>query len=219
MVRPQLALPYSIISHDLTQMHDTETIEEYAARFLKRLLSEQIIDTTRPLFLGGFSFGSAVAQELSMHLRCDGVIIVGGLQNGRELRETVRYVGMHIIRHTPDIVFHLATPIVRLILRHYTKLSKTDVHLCINMYRKFSKRLFRNAYYSTTHWQGREVHCPMLRIHGADDQIIRPPQKHVDMAENVILVATAKHLVNFSHANAVNRAIEDFVDRTMRGAN
>jgi pimeloyl-ACP methyl ester carboxylesterase len=213
MALPQLPLPYSIASHDLVEMHDTETMEEYAARFLKLLLREKIIDTSRALFIGGFSFGSAVAQEISKMTRCNGVIIIGGLTSGKEFRDGIRYVGLHIIRHVPNIVFTVVTPFIRLFLRQYTKLSKSDADLCINMYRKFSKRLFREAYHLAAKWNGQALNCPMLRIHGAEDQIIRPPK----MDENVILVATAKHLVNLSHAKQVNRSIQDFVDRTMRG--
>lgn len=212
MAYPQKELPYDVISCDLIEMHNYETIAHYAARFKDHLASLKIIDASRPLFLGGFSFGSSVAEELSAHIRCNGIIIIGGLVHGRELRSLIRFVGLHIIHRIPSIIFVLAIPFIRLFMRTYTKLSTFDIDLCIAMYKKFSKNLFRNAGNAVAKWDGRDTQISTLRIHGEGDQIIRPPKP----GQNVILVPTAKHLVHFAQPAFVNRTIEEFVDRTMR---
>jgi pimeloyl-ACP methyl ester carboxylesterase len=211
---PQQQLPYDVVSCDLIEMFADESIERYAIRFGEHLLASGIIDPSRPLVLGGYSFGSAVAEVLSSHLPCRALLIIGGIRHGAELRGVVHFVGRRLALHLPNLLFNAATPIIRLFLRSYTKLTKSDVELCTNMYRNFSRSLFRRAYHALSIWRGCEITVPTLRIHGAEDQIVRPPAP----SQNVLLVPTAKHLVNFSARETVNRAIVEFVDSTMRDA-
>ena len=220
MAYPQLTLPYRIITPDLIEMRGGETLEEYSRRFGECLLASQAISLSQPLFLAGYSIGSAIAIEMASIFRPKGVIVIGGLRSGRELRPLVRFFGKHIVTHMPLFAFGLAAPLIRFVMRRNSGIPERDVDLSHAMYRAFSRQLFRTGYETVAKWEGlmsdgqRPRSAPLLRIHGEHDHIISCPPERND----VVTLKKAKHLVHFAQPQEVNRLIEDFIDRAMRQA-
>lgn len=223
MAAPQLALPFEVITPDLIEMNPGETLADYALRFAGQLLEARSISLHRPLFIAGYSFGSAIALELVSILKPRGVILIGGLTSGSELRPHVRFFGKYVVKHVPLFAFILATPIIRFVMRRnsgdhaWPQISESDLDLCIAMYRAISPRFFRAAYASLAKWDGVPsvgagiVSTPLLRIQGQHDQIILCPTRN----DEVVVFAGAKHLVHFARPLEVNRLIRNFIDRTM----
>src|SRR5579871_6577209 len=161
MAYPQLELPYDVIALDLIEMRSDESIAEYAQRFVESLP----IDTARQLWLAGYSFGSAIAQELCSVLHAEGLIIIGGLRSGKDFRWTVRLVGS-LAPFFPPIFFDLISPIAWIGMKYFSGISDHDVDLNYSMYRKTSKKLFRRGLSAIIKWSGKSVTVPTLRIHG-----------------------------------------------------
>ncbi|MDP4198837.1 MAG: alpha/beta hydrolase [Bacteroidota bacterium] len=224
MAYPQKDLPFDLITPDLIEMKPAETLPEYARRFGEHLIGGRLIDNTQPLFLAGYSFGSAIALELAPTFQPNGVILIGGLVSGGELRPIVRYFGLHFVRHIPLIAFTLATPVIRKFMRRNSEVPERDLDSCMVMYKDFSRNLFRAAYHAVAHWRlersdipsSRPFTIPILRIHGECDQIITCPTANSNDNEDLLIILGAKHLINFARREAVNRAIENFIDRTMQ---
>ncbi len=221
MATPQLALPYEVIRPDLIEMNPGETMADYALRFAGQLLEAHAISSHRPLFIAGYSFGSAIALELVSILKPRGIILIGGLTSGSELRPLVRFFGKYVVKHVPLFAFILATPIIRFVMRRNSQISESDLDLCIAMYRAISPGFFRAAYASLANWKPRHaptlgaggviMSTPLLRIHGQDDQIISCPTRD----DGIVVFAGAKHLVHFARPREVNWLIQNFIDRTM----
>src|SRR5947208_3499290 len=68
MTHHQLALPYEFITPDYIPMKEAESLAAYAKRFSEYLVRSNALDLDRPLFVAGYSFGSAIAQEISSDL-------------------------------------------------------------------------------------------------------------------------------------------------------
>jgi pimeloyl-ACP methyl ester carboxylesterase len=211
MAYPQLALPYQCITPDYIPIEPDETIERYAARFNDYIMAKNTIDRSRPLFLAGYSFGSAIVQEMSRMLAPNGVILIGGLKSGRELNSFVRWFGLHIALRIPFIMYHMAGTILPPAMQQLSEISSMDIRLCQQMYLELPQGIFRTGYKLLAEWEGCPVTVPMLRIQGGNDHII----SNISPAETMVRVKGAKHLVGFSHAEIVNKEIERFIDQVM----
>ena len=208
MAYPQLALPYHCITPDYIPIEPNETIEIYAARFGDYLAKEHAIGNDRPLFLAGYSFGSAVAQELSRTMESSGVILIGGLRSASELNPLVRWFGRVIAHRLPLIVYRMAGILLPPTMGRLSLISNRDITLCQQMYLELPRGMFRAGYTLLSEWKGCSVNVPMLRIQGNSDHII----SNISPKEKMIRVEGAKHLVGFSNPETVNREIEQFIE-------
>lgn len=209
MSYPQLALPYDIITPDYFPIEPNESIHDYSKRFCEYLLSTHAIDLDRPLVIAGYSFGSAVAQELSNIVACKAIILIGGLRSNRELSPIVRWCGRWIAPRVPLIVYRLAGLFLPLAMRRISEISREDLDLCQQMYLNFPEGMFRRGFALLVKWEGCPVHVPMLRIRGIYDHIVSKVPKQEDIP--VVSIEDAKHLVNLSKPKIVNGAIEQFI--------
>ena len=107
MAYPQLSLPYQLITPDYFALNRNESLSNFAKRFGEHLIATHTIDRSRPLIIAGYSFGSAIAQELAQWLDCKGLILIGGLRCGRELHPFIRWFGIKIAPRLPLIVYYL----------------------------------------------------------------------------------------------------------------
>lgn len=209
MVHSQLSLPYTLITPDYIPFARGETLAEYAKRFCEHLNSTHAIDLNQPIFIAGYSLGSAIGQEFTKYISVRGLILIGGLVSSDELRFIPRIFGRYICRWLPLWVYRASEIFVVPIMRMISGIPKSETALAGEMYRDLARGMFRDAYYAISRWRGENVALPMLRIHGAFDHIIRCPKP----SPSVVIIPNAKHLVGQSYPSDVNEAIEAFISR------
>jgi len=212
MVYRQLALPYSVVSSDYIPMHEGESLHDYTLRFGEYLVGSKVIYIDRPLFLGGYSFGSAIAQELSLLYPALGIIIIGGLFHHTEMKPLIHFFGQHIAGHLPRWVYRATEPLVPVVMRRVSQIPPQDIELSRVMYHDLPQDFFRRGYEALARWEGCNIHLPLLRMHGANDQILSCPTSNKD----VVIIPNAKHLIGQSQPLRVNESVEQFVERVLR---
>jgi pimeloyl-ACP methyl ester carboxylesterase len=212
MTHHQMALPYSVIAPDFIAMHRGETLTAYAKRYGEYLVSSKILDADRPIFLAGYSFGSAIAQELTRDIPTLGVIIIGGLFHYSEIKPFIRFFGHYISGLLPRFIYRAAEPFVPVVMRVVSGIPRNDIELARVMYHDLPTDFFRHGYQALARWIGCTIDAPMLRIHGEHDQIILCPRT----TENVVVIPNTKHLIGHAQPRRVNEEIIKFVERVMQ---
>jgi len=210
MTYRQAALPYIIIRPNYIPLKKGDTIRSYAKRFALHLLETNTVDLTKPIVLGGISFGGMIAQEMANYIPSKGIILIGSMRSSSELARYVHFFGRHIAQRLPlwayDIVGEYFLPII---MRLYSKVSEQHIQLCCTMYKEYPKEFFRDSFRLITEWQGADLIEPVFRIHGKHDHIISYKRSQsID-----VVVEDAKHLINLSHAEQVNEFIESFIEK------
>ena len=211
MTHHQLALPYDVITPDFISMHPSESLTNYAKRFGQYLVNANIVDLHRPLFVGGYSFGSAIAQELALDLPARGVLIIGGLLHYSDIKPFIRFFGHYISGWLPSWVYRASEPFVPLVMKIVSGIPRDDIELARVMYHELPSNFFRRGYQALARWRGCDLPLPMLRIHGELDQIILCPKT----AKDVIVIKNKKHLIGHAAPQRVNEEIEKFIDGVM----
>ena len=211
MTHHQLALPYDVITPDFISMHPSESLTNYAKRFGQYLVNAKIVDLKRPLFVGGYSFGSAIAQELALDLPARGVLIIGGLLHYSDIKPFIRFFGHYISGWLPAWVYRASEPFVPVVMRLVSGIPHDDIKLARVMYHELPSNLFRRGYQALARWRGCDLQLPMLRMHGEHDQIILCPESTKD----VIVIKDKKHLIGHAAPQIVNDEIEKFIESVM----
>ena len=211
MAHSQLSLPYNCITPDYIPFQRGESLEAYSRRLGELLLAEHKIDRAKPLFVAGYSLGSAIGQEIARFLPVRGLILIGGPLSSDDIRLIPRLFGRYVCWWLPLWVYRAAGVFVAPAMRIVSGLSKSEIKLAGVMYHELARGLFREAYRAIAHWKGCGIAVPFIRIHGERDQIISCPQT----GEKVVIIPSAKHLVGQARPEAVNKAIEDFIKNEM----
>src|SRR4051812_28886981 len=92
---PQRSLPVHLVTPDwIDPLGRAETVEQYARRMADRVAPELSRLGPGPLYLGGLSFGAAVALEAARVLRPAGIFLMSfgysGQVMGRHMRVMLR---------------------------------------------------------------------------------------------------------------------------------
>ncbi|MHC4177317.1 MAG: alpha/beta fold hydrolase, partial [Planctomycetota bacterium] len=106
-----------------------EKLPDYAAR-----LSETIVPT-RPMVLGGSSFGGMVAWEMARYLEPDAVVLIGSCRSPKALHPVAR--GLRpILPLTAVQMFALAKVVAPLGLRMFSPFTPRQRRLCVAMFQE-----------------------------------------------------------------------------------
>jgi pimeloyl-ACP methyl ester carboxylesterase len=194
-----------------------ESLESYAQR-LTPTLAPLIPSGHSPWYLGGFSFGSQLAQEIVAHLQASGLRAPSGLillcgVRGRHqiLPRFVRQQKLGAL-----VPGWIAKRIYGPYARHFARqcgLDPAQTHLLVSMARDNDPAFLRWSAHACAHWKGtpRLNGLPILHIHGERDDIIPDPRREATMT-----LAGAGHLITLTHAAVVAEAIQRFIEETSR---
>ena len=175
---------------------DGETLADYAARMART------VDSSQPFYLGGVSFGGMVAQEMARHLPAAGVFMIATCRSGRCIAPHLRYFAQ-FSRILPRRTFEVGQCLSSLFVKKFGDLSEDQRHDFESMLDGVCPDFVRWGIIAITAWPGDvPLSMPVHHIHGADDQLI--PVKNVQPDE---IVPGGGHLINVTHADAVNRFI------------
>jgi len=176
-----------------------EALSEYAGRVAAA-------HRVRPAdIVGGVSFGSMLAAEISRQLPVTGLILLGSTVRPAALPWFYKWVE-RFGRLIPDFLLGARTvaPIIRWRFAPLTAEAEASL---IEMAKAFPPAHIRAFGSMVISWQGLDrVPCPLLSVHGDSDRII--PLK---CAEPGLILNSAGHAFTLTHAAEVSQAIEAFL--------
>jgi hypothetical protein len=161
---------------------------------------------TRPLLLGGVSFGGMLAYEMASHLKPDAVVLIASCRTRQSLRPMHR-AASRLLPLIPvqawDLAKLLAGPVVRL----RTRVPAAQRHMAVTMFRQSDSRFMHWVLQAILSWQPSRLEgVRVCQIHGRRDLLI--PARRVEADE---LIPDGGHLINITHAAQVNAFIRSTI--------
>ncbi|HEX7152937.1 MAG TPA: alpha/beta fold hydrolase [Thermoanaerobaculia bacterium] len=170
-----------------------EPLTHYAARLARELRSTASFD------LGGSSFGGMVALELARHLTPRHVYLFGSCRTPQAVAPMLRAL-RHLAAAMPDRLLHPPRLLQPLVARWFGATAPAHVDLFAGMLAATPPSFIRWASRAVFSWPGvPELPMPIHHIHGTGDRLIPVHRVNPDL-----VVAGAGHLLNLTHAGAVN---------------
>ncbi|HSV14716.1 MAG TPA: alpha/beta hydrolase [Tepidisphaeraceae bacterium] len=165
-----------------------------------------------PLFLGGVSFGAMVALEVARHVPgIAGVFLLSGALTGRAISPLLQ----PLARSMPYVPLALGLPILKMspLLYPLLGVSRTpDRRALDQVLPRASPALFRWGAWAAATWDPPALPAvPIHHIHGGSDLIIPVQRVRAD-----VIVKGAGHLLNLTHADAVNAFIMSRIQDTLK---
>lgn len=175
-----------------------ETLPHYAERLAQQL------HINEPFDLGGSSFGGMIALELARHLSPQHVFLFGSCRSSRSIATSLRALRW-LVPALPDRLLHPPRLLQPLVARWFGAKSAAHVHLFADMLSTTPTTFIRWASNAIFSWRGvAELPMPIYQVHGDRDRLIPLHRVKPDR-----VIAGAGHLLNITHAVAVN----DFITR------
>jgi len=173
--------------------HSRETLQQYARRFASELRIAE------PFDLAGSSFGGMVALELARYLSPQRVFLFGSCRSPRSIAPVLRALRV-FAPVLPDLLLRPPRVLQPLVARWFGARSHVHVQLFADMLAVTPVEFIRWASIATFSWKGvEELPMPIHHIHGDRDRLIPIRRVHPDR-----VIAGAGHLLNLTHADAVN---------------
>lgn len=175
-----------------------EPLTEYAARLAHQLSIRE------PFDVGGSSFGGMIALELARHLSPRHVFLFGSCRSSDSVAPL-----LHALRSfaaiSPDRLLHPPRMLRPLVARWFGATSPAHVDLFAQMLAATPPAFIRWASRAVFSWPGvAELPMPIYHVHGDRDRLIPVHRVKPDR-----VIVGAGHLLNLTHADAVN----DFIAR------
>lgn len=183
---------------DWLQPRPSETLESYAERMAERVGHHP----AETLYLGGASFGGAVALEVARHLRPRSVFLIGSLRTPCGVPRLYNWLGRAAARCPPRLIqsFVRMAPLAAGLFGATTKEQRRAFveQLCAT-----PQEFLHWGVRAVLEWQPKpDDTVPVFQIHGERDRILPCRLAGAD-----VVVPGAGHLVNVTHADAVNQFI------------
>lgn len=170
-----------------------EPLSHYAARLARTLPIDE------PFDLGGASFGGMIALELARHLSPERVFLFGSCRSLDGVAPLLR-AAHSLATIAPDRLLHPPRMLQTLLARFFGATTPTHVELFAQMLAATPPSFLRWAVRAVFTWSGvADLPIPIHHVHGARDRVIPVHRVKPDC-----VIAGAGHLLNVTHADAVN---------------
>ncbi|MDP2342400.1 MAG: alpha/beta hydrolase [Deltaproteobacteria bacterium] len=189
---------------------DGEDLPAYARRLADVVAAR--VDRSRPLLLGGSSFGGMVALECARVLRPDGVVLIGSCRDLGGIRAVFRWL-LPLVRLVPLIGHRWFARMGAAVAFVFGARSDVDRALFAEMLRASPPARVQWACNAMTRWRPRAIEgIPVFAVHGASDHLL--PAALAQQADpQVVVVDGAGHLLPLTHAAATNAFLRGVLER------
>ena len=172
----------------------SESLSSYATR-----LAAQVA-VTRPLILGGCSFGGMVAYEMARALRPEALVLIGSAAAANEIPACLRWLSI-ASSVIPAAGFGAARLAALAMARLFGIRDIEHRVLFADMLRSTPPEFLRWACTSVGRWKPQPLTgVPTFSIHGAEDRVLLLRGRSAD-----VIVQGAGHLITITHAERVNQ--------------
>jgi pimeloyl-ACP methyl ester carboxylesterase len=179
-----------------------ERLADYAERLA------EVTAAREPFVIGGVSLGGMIAYEVARHVKAQAVILIASCRTRQGIRGFFHAAG-HIWPAVPTGAFKVAKFLSLPALRMFGKMTPAQQQLCSKMFSETDAGFMHWAVSAILHWNPTPLRqVPVYQIHGARDQII--PAKFVSADQ---LIPGGGHMINLTHADAVNAFIKSVMER------
>lgn len=161
-----------------------------------------LIPHTRPLILGGASFGGMLAAQMAQDIRPDALVLIGSCLSPAEIASRVRWAALGA-PFIPAPIGERARVMGRVFIRQLGPMTGEQREFLLTMAGAIPFAFIRWAAGAIFSWKGAPAAtCPVYRIHGDRDPVIP-----MAPARTSTVIRGAGHVPNISHAAEVNAAI------------
>ena len=197
---PQRDIPARIEVADWPEpLSQRESLADYSARIAAAI-------GPRPnLYVGGVSLGAMVALEVARPLAARGVFLIGGCRSHRQIAPLFKAV-LALGGLMPPSWVRASLAVTPLALKIFENLDPDHIALMTRVLRDHSARQIRWSCRALLQWEccAMPPDVPVHAIHGEQDEVV--PLRNVNPQR---VVPGGHHLINLSHADAVNAFIAD----------
>lgn len=200
-VFPQLVVPSWI------PPRKNESLPDYAAR----LAAGRDWNRDTPLILGGVSFGGMIACEMARHVQPDAVVLIASCRSAASLRG-VFHSCSSLVPWLPVGTWSVAKCLAPVVVRAIRRYDPPQRRCLVAMFREMDSAFMHWTLSAILHWQAHPLtDMRVFQIHGGRDRLI--PARRV---EADALLADGGHLINLTHADAVNAFIARTAENMLR---
>ncbi len=206
LFEPQWAhgLEFEVPPMLIPERHDTLTT--YAARI------RDALQLDGPCVVGGVSFGGMVACELGALCRARCVLLIASCRSRASIPTYYWYLE-RFARIVPDGIIRHRVAMSSRIMARMESLTQEQFLLIRDMATGIPIPFLRGAARMILSWDGvPSLPCPSYHIHGDIDRIIPLRKVRPD-----VVVPGGGHLINMTHADQVNRFIEEHLPTKVSG--
>lgn len=183
-----------LIMPDHREPESGESLPDYAKRVAERG------GVTSDMAVGGASFGGFVAAEIAAQRPCAGLVLIGSALSPLGIHPLLTVVEK-VARGVSDGALRQAFRIDPRLVSLVGPLSPPHRELLLDMFKTCPVTLLRRGADMVFRWKGvADLRCPVHRIHGAKDRIIRAERREVDA-----WIEDGGHLPTLTHPEEVSR--------------
>jgi pimeloyl-ACP methyl ester carboxylesterase len=193
----KLSLPgYNLIYIDWIDPLDSEALEAYALRLALQ------IDTGKPFYLLGVSFGGMLATEIAKHLHPIKTVLVSSAATASEIPRHLRLgAAFHLDAVLPAALLKSANPLSYWLFGTKTAEEKALLSVILaDIDPEFMKWALR----AIAGWRNATVPQNLMHIHGDADHVLP-----ISATNATVKVAGGGHLMIYSQADEVSRLIDE----------
>ncbi|MGD0384388.1 MAG: alpha/beta hydrolase [Thermoguttaceae bacterium] len=195
-----------------------ESLADYAARmaeviagdcpdFCAAKMGPSPSSLSRDFILGGVSLGGMLAYEIARHVKPRAEVLIASCRTRMGVNGFLRTAGNIFWPIVPTGALKVAKFVSLPALRMFGSLMPEHRRLCAKMFSESDPWFTRWAVSAILNWNPEPLEqTPIFQIHGSHDLLI--PAKYVEPDE---LLPHGGHLINLTHADAVNAFIQGVV--------
>ncbi len=189
-----------------------EKLHDYAVRMAAT------IEPRENMILGGVSMGGMVAQEIAQILKPRALVLIATCRHPSELASWIRpFVAME--RLTPAFLVNNMKKFAEYGMPTMGVYEAAHKAVLLEIARDVPISFARWAAGAILEWRGAPAaSCPVLRIHGRRDLMIRCPRHIPGIETECVRVPGAGHLLNLTHAEEVNNHISSWMGKLTQSA-
>lgn len=175
-----------------------ESLESYVQR-----MAAEIPVTTKPVIVGGVSFGGMIALEISKLLKTEKVIIVSSIKNYKELPWHIRmWKYFPVYQILPGNLIKKAGLLARWV---FGIINKEELSLFKEMIRDADPAFLKWAILRIVNWQNCVYPDNIVHLHGTHDRIF--PIRNIQ--EPFIPIPGGTHVMILSSQEQVNSILKN----------
>ncbi len=205
LLKPQLALPFDVVTPDYPPPAAGESFADYAIRLYDHIKLSHL--DCAPV-VGGVSFGAMIATQLATMMEPSplGIIAIAA-RPGRSAPRALKLFVDGLLKAIPTGDPRAGAALPRMFQNMFGELGVEDQLVMADMLiRATPERIRRFAAMIGAYEPPVSLPCSRCAIHGAKDLVVP-----IDTVAPDVVIEGGGHLVNWTHSVEVNNAIERFV--------